>query len=542
MFSDGLKGLFDINSFRLENAKLPVDYIKDVRISPSDPTVLSMYNFQIAGKHAGLYALSPISVRVGSQEYKSTMTSYSVLAGSLAKQAISSSPQQSIPSSVNVQQSTAAPPEKPQTVLRLDAGVEGKTSLYPGQRTKLVYTYSFEGDISLTTEKLPLLDAEGFIKIGEKEITDSSKGNVSIRTISQVVEAVKPGKYTFGPSLAEGYTYENDSGGNPVYTSSKLRTEAPDIQLTVLPFPEQNKPLSFNGAVGLFTFETKLVGPSKLEVGDEISLSIVVVGKGNLKTMTLSDLCCQPGFSGFFKISDLPPTEEVTDTSKTSVIKLRLLTDLIKAIPSVEFAFFDPELSRYVDLHSKAIPITVTNMTPASIAVPAETAQRIKVSGKTEKASYSIAPIEIGSIISLETSDLYNKIFGTWWTFLIIPIAIALLLFQRIIREYLVWQLNNIKQENSHELYANAFMKKNTCDFEMLKQALKLALVETGKLESVLIEDNDLPEEGLCDDVKAFSSMLDERRFSGRESINLKDVQKQSKALIEKIWNSRGAK
>jgi hypothetical protein len=520
----------DNNSFVLDQQPLSAELVKEVQISPDNPLILSIYSFKLPPQPQGLYALPQVSVRVGKSSYQSTMSSYTV--------GVRKSPRNATPlpaSSQPVKQS----PSSPQTAntgaspsLRLEATINGKKSLYPGQHTTLVYRYYFTGDIALTTETLPLLDAQGFIKIGEKEIQDSVQGTVSVREISQQIEAISPGTYKLGPSVIEGYAYKENTPGHPVYTSDKLSAEAPPVVITVEPFPKDNQPASFNGAVGRYTFAAKLLSPAAVTEGDELSLSLKVSGTGNLKNIKAPDLCCQPGFSGFFRTNDLPPAEEVNDNTKTFLVKLKPLNPLIQAIPGIEFSFFDPEKGQYETLHSEPIPLQVKALSTQQKAEQQnktpETTQKQELSPPTPK------PIEIESIFPLSTPDLYNKRFGTWWALAIIPFGLALLIYLHHLHVYLEWKKTQIPPVTSKQLFAEAFaeMDQGKCNFELLERSFKLALFERGLLSSL---DADWPEEGIGKEVGIFWSFLEEKRFGGKSDYSLEEIHQVSQGLMNKI-------
>jgi len=527
----------ETSSFSLGKKPLPVELVKEVQIAPTNPLVLSIYRFHLPAQPQGLYALPAISVRVGEKLYQSPMSSYTVqpqAASSAAKTPFTPAPP-SPPASSSANTSRTASPltgEPPSPVLRLEARVSGSDSLYPGQRTTLTYIYYFRGDIALTKEVLPLLDAEGFIKIGEKEIKDSIQGTLSISEISQQIEAVKPGTYTFGPSLIEGRAYTEDIPNHPVYAADKLSAEAPPVKVTVKPFPKENQPASFNGAVGHYTFAASLVSPSSITEGEEMSLALKISGKGNLKNVKAPDLCCQPGYSGFFRLSDLPPSEEIEGDTKTILVKLQPLNPFIEALPSVEFSFFDPDTAGYITRHSEPIPIHVAPSKNVPSANQRGTTPQ-KPSDKTSPPpSASPKPIEIETIFPLSKSDLYNKWFGTWWALAILPAGIGLLLYQYNLQKYLEWKKSQIPPVTSHSLFQEAFATPGKCNFTALEHSLRLALVETGLLPSA---DDPLPQEGLPGEVKNFWAMLEEKRFGGKEGVPLEEVRRLSEALLNKI-------
>lgn len=437
--------------------------------------------------------------------------------------------------------------------LRLEAAIEGSHSLYPGQRTKLLYRYYFSGDIALSTEKLPLLDADGLIKIGEKEIHDSVHEGLNIREIVQEVEAIKPGLYTFGPSLIEGYAFKEDLLGKPIYTSEKLTSQAAAVELNVKPFPLQNQPASFNGAVGEFTFKTSLKTASEMIEGDELSLLLEISGNGNLKNISSPDLCCQPGYSGFFKLSDLPPAESVEGGTKKILVKMRAQTPLILSIPSIEFSYFDPETSNYSILTSEPISFSVkpflssTDKTQASENEGLEK-QSVKDAlfstfDEKEFQSPQVFSSEIEGIMPLTSADLYNLLFGSWWSLAIIPFGLFLLIYQRHLKEYLEWKKRENSTVTSQRLFLESFSegKNKRCDFEKLKKSFKLALVEAGLLESLGAYPNHvnlLPDEEIFHEVQHFLLTLDENRFSGKEFYDFSEIYQLSLALMNKIQSA----
>jgi hypothetical protein len=510
----------DNESFVLGKNSLSVSFVKDVQISPNDPLILSIYNFTLPAQPEGLYALPNISVKIGGQTYQSPMASYTVQA---KRQAIPAAPSVAPQPAPSAASSTPAQP-----LLHLEASIDGSDTLYPGQRTKFVYHYLYRGDIKLLTEKLPLLDAEGFIKIGEKEINNYVQGDISIMEIVQQVEAVSPGKFSLGPSLVEGQA-----------ASGKLSSEAPAVAVTVLPFPEQDKPASFNGAVGQFTFKTSLLSSSEMTLGDELSLGLIISGKGNLKELAVSDLCCQPGISGFFRLSDLPPTETIEGDTKTIVAKFRPLNSLIKEIPSLEFSFFDPTSSKYVVLHSNPIPISI-KPGPAQIEEPKEeqAAPEPKPEAKEQQAVALPALIQIESTMPLQAADLHNKPFGTWWSMAILPFAILLMIYQSHLKEYLEWKQKQKSVITPGGLFQQAFADQanGKCDFELLKKAFYLALAEAGLLPSPDISDQELPDEGLAKEVKLLLASIDEKRFTGNGVYDVNEIQRLSQTLMNKIY------
>jgi len=546
----------DLDSFEIDKNKLKVNLVKQVEFSPTNPLMLSIYSFQLPAKPQGLYALPAVSVKIDGQKYSSIMSSYAVqeVRGKAVPQdkAPVLAPA-SFPAKVSLPVTSSNSDRSSAPILRLKASVDGPNSLYPGQRTRLVYRYYYIGNIELTVEMLPLLDAEGMTKIGEKDIKDSTEDNISVTEISQVVEAVKPGDYSFGPSVIEGFAYQEDASGKHNRTSEKLSSTAPPITVTVLPFPQENRPSSFNGAIGKYQITVSLKSPADVKVGDEMTLDIDITANSNIQNVPLPDVGRQPGFEGFFRLSDLPPQESVEGNTKKVTILSRPLSAEVHEIPSIEFSSFDPGAVEYYAVHSEPISITVRDIkdkvkpieTPpkeTQVIKPKETPIEQEPPLKPKTNFSSTQPVEIEGIYKLTESDLYNEIGGSWWVMALIPIGVALLLYQYQIHEYLEKERKKAIVLTSRDLLNQAlhYPAGSSQYFDGLNRSLMVALVEGGQLSSADIAIDDLPKKGLAGEVRNFLCDIEEKRFAGREFagrdvLDYESVNVMARTLVEKI-------
>ncbi|MBA3815137.1 MAG: BatD family protein [Parachlamydiaceae bacterium] len=562
----------DTSSFVLGTNSIKVEFVQNVKISSNSPIVISYYKFQMPAKPAGLYMLPEASVKIAGKQYRSIMSSYEVKGESnngANSNSVSPAPSFAPSSSSNSAPKPASPtdPSMPPSkiILKLEADTGVKKALYPRQKTKFTYRYFYNTNISLVTEQLPLLDAEGFLKFGDKEVKDSTENNMSVREISQMVEAIKPGTFTFGPSIIEGYAYTENGSGKPVYSSSKLVSEVPAITLTVKTFPEEGKPPSFNGSIGEFDFRTTLSSSPDIFIGDEISLNVDISGKSDVKDVFLPEISKQPGFSGFFRMSDLPPVGTVKGDTKNFVVSMRPTAE-VKEIPSIEFSFFNPETEQFTVLNSKPIPINVISAmekpktplkeekspkkestsnkeNPLSPVKPSESTENLKNSVPPNSSVNQVAknylpnPIEIQANYSLQTADLYNKIFGSWLVLGMIPFGLALLFYQITLRDYLDRIRNQINPETSQDLYTE-FLKQNKGSsryYELLNRSLKLKLVELGEINELGISTESLAGTGASGEVRAFLNDVEEKRFSRDGKLNPVALEATAQTLIEHL-------
>lgn len=522
-----LNSKIDNASFKIGKDPLAVEFIREVKLVGNN--VLSIYRFESKGMPKGLYVLPAISANVGGAVYKSPLTSYEVQGNGGTPY---TSPTQSTYGTT--QQTVTASNSNQAASLKLEAFVDGQSKIYPGQRTKLTYKATYTGHIDLREEVLPLLKPEGLRKIGDIDTKEEQQGELSVLLISQLVEGLQPGTFTYGPSFIEGIAYQETPGGRKVYVNPPLHSEAPPVTVEVLPFPADIKPASFKGAIGPLSMDVNLTSPSTVSVGDKITLTVNLTGNTLLENVSPPDVCCQPGFSGMFKASDLPPQSIIKGNTKTFIFDLWPLSTEIKAIPTLEYAYFNPDTARYEILKSKPIPLKVlSGKTPEEVPVGEPT----KPNAEEEKSLEPIPtqPIEIQTIYPLNCSDLHNLWFGTWNVFGLIPIGAALLLMQTVLRDALIRRRMQIKKITSADYFQEAEKNINSSKifFPLLNKALILWLKENGEISEENISPEDLPQTGNAGKVRHFLMDIQEKRFTGKDDLPLKDILQRAKDILE---------
>jgi hypothetical protein len=328
----------DTTSFQLEGNALPVSLFQTVPLEDKASS-LSMYQFQLESKKPGSYLLSPITVKVGKKSYQSLSSNYTVIASSQSSETLT---------------------DFEDLILRLYASIEGPQPLYPGQRAKLIYRIAYNQSLDLTHSEFPLIHVTDFKKIGDLRIREYELNGLSVQEIVQEIEIAKPGVFTYGPSAIEGYAYETNSLGQKVYFKNQLQATAPAVSIVVSDFPLANQPASFNGAIGeTLAAEMKMLSPTSIKMGDNISFQLIVKGPVNLAEIRLPSLACQPGFSGFFQLDELPPSARIEGTTKVFQIEMRPISTFATSIPSIELSAFNPVTATYITWHSEAIALEV---------------------------------------------------------------------------------------------------------------------------------------------------------------------------------------
>ena len=153
-----------------------------------------------------------------------------------------------------------------------------------------------------------------------------------------------------------------------------LKSEMVTIEVKPLP---PNAPPTFNGAVGNFSMKTD-ANPKKVQVGDPITITAAIVGRGNFDRVTAPVLENDAGWHKY------PPSDKFTQDDDVGISGTKVFETVVSPkerkdkVPPLVFTFFDPVEETYVSLRSDAMALQVQGgaapaATPAVAAAPAAT-------------------------------------------------------------------------------------------------------------------------------------------------------------------------
>ncbi len=510
----------DLNSFRLDEKAVEVSIVKNVYLAGD--TVVSFYSFTLPAQDAGTHILPPFSVKVGNKTYQSLPASYSV---------------------TDTGGSSITPPTTGSdgpSILRLEAFVQGPSTLYLGDRTTLVYRISYNRSIDLTKSELPFIHVNSFLKVGDAQISDAQQGNLTIQQISQMVEASQFGTFKIGPSFIEGQTYQINDSGQKVYDKQLLRAEAPAIEIIVKQFPTDNQPASFNGALGKIRADISMKTAAAMEIGDTIRLIITLSGVDNLAELHLPDLSCQPMFSGMFQVSDLPPVSEIKDNEKLFQVEIRPISGLVKEIPSIEFSSFD--------LASKQFHLTKTD--PISINISAALSEK---SDKNSSAmpqqnlpsidtlqamlNQTMPPVEPrGQSVSINNSQI--PLLQRGWVMIILPLGLLFLLWQ--FRKQKEWSKRPKPKKHQSELYLMQAMQMQENQYlaiRLLEKAVWSYLKELDEKSAKIDIAADLSNEGNIGKARALLLRMQFIQYSPEKTFDFPALVQETSQLLRSVQN-----
>ncbi len=500
--------LINESSFELDQKSLKV--IKEGEEHPeqgrfaldesSDPLVVTKYRFELPPKEKGLYTLNPITVQVGGLQIQSNPLTYEVI--------------RSV-ESIN---------------LRLSTRIIEQGNFYPGEEVTFETKIYFRIPIALTREDLSLLKADGFLNVGAPKIDTYQDGLDTVQQIVQKAQAQNPGKFAIPDSIIEGYPYYVNQYGDKIKQAPLLKAVAKGFTVSVLPFPEKGRPESFNGALGIYQWQVRLLSSNSVQLGENIRLEAKVAGSGQFETVKLPDFMKQKGFQGNFRYVDKNSPGSVDGATKFFQFELQPIKADIKEIPKFEFSSFDPISETYVTRTSNSIAIKVTKN-------PSTT--QVQEAPKTEKpmqVESQLAPIDINGNVMLEETNLQSKKMDT------ILLTYAIFVLGAILGiEIILKKVANIKRPEkitSRTYMLKAIQEKQDKEkcCSLLYKGLLLGLYEFGLIKTPLDSPQDLPQDGFVGQVKSFLTSIEQKQYGGANAaISMQEIIDQASDLYNRM-------
>ncbi len=152
---------------------------------------------------------------------------------------------------------------------------------------------------------------------------------------------------------------------------TKIPLKSEPVSLDIKPLPS-NSPPGFSGAVGHFamTVEAK---PKSVQVGDPITVTSTISGRGNFDRMSAPGLEDEQGWHKY------PPSAKFKQDDDVGLSGTKTFETVISpnenksSVPSLSFSYFDPLKEEYVTLQSDPISIQVEGSVVAAAQAAAGT-------------------------------------------------------------------------------------------------------------------------------------------------------------------------
>ena len=152
-------------------------------------------------------------------------------------------------------------------------------------------------------------------------------------------------------------------------TTRKLTATSQLVPVQVRSLPDEGKPADFSGAVGRFALDVN-ANPTALRAGEPVTLTIRVVGQGNLATLAPPKFTPPEGFKSYEAVVRSKQTDEMGFTGERVFEQVIVpLSPKASVIPPIRFSFFDPEAGHYQTLSRGPIQLTVQEAPTGSAPV-----------------------------------------------------------------------------------------------------------------------------------------------------------------------------
>ncbi len=227
--------------------------------------------------------------------------------------------------------------------------VPSKTILYQGEQSTLSYKiYTRVTCNGIMASKMPSFN--GFLS---EEYKLPEQQEPKLETLNGVqYQTLEVKRITLFPQKTGNISIEPMELSANIflgYESYDYAFKSNAITLDIKPLPEKNKPATFSGAVGKFSFTAKY-DKTKCKVGEPISLKVTYKGTGNFKLITPPKLVFPEEFEAYEpKIKDeYQNNGSVVEGSKTFEYIIVPQDGGKYKLPKYEFAYFDVDKADYV--------------------------------------------------------------------------------------------------------------------------------------------------------------------------------------------------
>src|SRR3984893_12323911 len=355
------------------------------------------YNYTILPMRTGKFKIPPQTVRVGNDSLRTPELALNVSSGSS--------------SSAGATQGGQAPATAASKLAFAEL-VVAKKDAYVGEMVPAEIRLGFDPRAHARLQEGPELLGQGFTtkKLQQPHETMETIGGrtYQVYAFKTAISPARAGKFEIGPVQAKAVVVLprrataprtrprspcdlfnlDDPFSDPFFSdpfgSMGERTELPirseTATLNVKPIPP-NAPPRFSGAIGDFTMaaDAKL---KNLQVGDPITVTATIVGRGNFDRMNGPALEDERVWHKYPPSSKFKQDDDVGISGEKTFETVIAPNEKKTAVPTLAFAYFDPIKENYVTLRSEPVPIQVEGS-----AAPAPSVEAAPAAAATQAAA-----------------------------------------------------------------------------------------------------------------------------------------------------------
>jgi len=130
-----------------------------------------------------------------------------------------------------------------------------------------------------------------------------------------------------------------------------------------------------------------------------------------------------------------------------------------------------------------------------------------------------------------------NSYFGTWAVILIIPFGALAIYIQFDLCEKHLFQQSRRRKKKASDVFDQALRSSHDIPnfYQTLSNAFLMRLEEVGLIGNAQITVHQLPEKGVCGEIRNFLCGIEKRRFSGKGDLDMKNTIITADRLFKKI-------
>ena len=162
-----------------------------------------------------------------------------------------------------------------------------------------------------------------------------------------------------GDSFFDSFFNDDFFGRGDRGVYQKVVVPSNPLVLRVSELPLAGRPANFAGHVGPYRIESSAT-PTKVKVGDPITLIVTLRGPGYLERVELSPLNAQVALTADFRVPAERAAGESHNGNRVFTQTIRALRPDVQEIPPIELPYFDTRDGKYRIARSEPIPLEVS--------------------------------------------------------------------------------------------------------------------------------------------------------------------------------------
>jgi len=200
--------------------------------------------------------------------------------------------------------------------------------------------------VTVTEERQLIGGVEGAILSFRKVLIPKRAGRIRLDPVS------------VSASMAVGRERTGDFFNPYRMKFQRASVQSDPVELEVRPLPETGRPSPFYGLVGQYTISAS-AAPTKVNVGDPITLTIRIGGHPYLKAIQWPALEQVPELAANFKIPAEKAAPVLEGGNKVFTQTIRANSDKVTQVPAIPLAYFDPARGAYAVARTEPIKLEV---------------------------------------------------------------------------------------------------------------------------------------------------------------------------------------